>query len=237
MKTKNFHRALAVIAFSILFISEVFAGEAIGNPCKKNKWSTESCVQVRANHAPKNRSAVNVINGSGLDINNGMVHDNKPNHMWLADHMSHGYPKHPGTIEGGQWIAFKFNKPYHINKMLIWNYAEGHYWAWTTLGMNMVTIQYTNVKGKNGWGSENPKDWKTIFSGKLLIYRKGDELTPNNIIDFKGALAQYVVITTSIKKSETNYTLEEPKPGKLTLNSGLSEVRFITSDSEKNKKN
>lgn len=217
------------LGYLMLMIEEITELSAIGNPSENNKWDTSSSVSVRANHGGAGREAINLINGSGLD-KEGKIHDNKYKNMWLANHMKHGYPKHAGTVEGGQWVEFKFDKAYKIDKLNIWNYTEGDLrgWAWSCLGMKDITIQYTTVSGKDGWGSTYPNDWKIIYKGQLKGYAPCNSREANNIIDFEGKEARYVVITSSAIEKDVNFISTIAGFG-ANDDAGLSEVRFYIS--------
>lgn len=131
------------------------------------------------------------------------------------------------------WIEYAFDSIRELSEMWIWNYAEGpkDSWSYSANGLQNVNIKYTTVdSGINGWGSYDPADWTEIYAGDLADYQLGDDILPNNIIDFGGALAKYVVITVPVSSTDTaiqqatNWTDE--RKGTFSTGHGLSEVRF-----------
>jgi hypothetical protein len=240
---------------SLTLTASTWGVEYIGNPNAENKWSTISAVTVRAGHerstpfSGDSRWAYGTINGSGLDAG-GEEHDGiNPNmsNMWLSQayHPNAGFGGNPpprgGTVPGGHWIEFAFDKVYAIDEMLIWNYAEicctprnpeinpdgsRRNYRFSSQGLRQVTIQYSTVRGEGFFGSENPADWQTIFVGELNAYHPREFHTVNNVISFNGALVKYVVITSSDDPRTMNWIFEKTPEFFPNLDAGLAEVRF-----------
>jgi hypothetical protein len=242
------HPCLWATLLSTIFGFHCPAATFIGNPSAANGWSTTNAVKVRAGHertsppSLDSRLAISTIDGSGLDAA-GEIHSVDQTEMWLSQSYSfQGNPpiQRGGTVAGGHWIEFAFDRSYPIDEMLIWNYAEhpdslnpngsrkNYFWA--AEGMRQVTIQYSAIGGGGPsglWGSDDSNQWQTVFSGDLAVYNPGEFNVANNAIHFDGASAQYVVITSSTDPLNMNWIAEKIPASFPDLNSGLSEVRFL----------
>jgi hypothetical protein len=210
-------------------------------------WDTSGSVQVKVSSAKLTREAIYTIDGSGLDPT-GRFHTNflyptnvppggvpypyeriTPATMWLSQPRAEdsGKPR-GGPVRGGAWIELTFDKVYSLGEMWIWNYNENNhihlpdgippYYYWSASGMRDVTIQYSET------GGSDPKEWKTIYDGELECAICQPEQPVNQVVDFKGARAKVVVITSD-KGSRGNW-VEEKVNRKDYLDVGLSEVRF-----------
>ena len=78
----------------------------------------------------------------------------------------------------------------------------------------------------SGWGSNSAGDWHTVFQGELDVYDPEEFHTANSVIPFDGALARYVVITSSAEAQTMNWVAEKWPELYPNLDAGLSEVRF-----------
>ena len=87
------------------------------------------------------------------------------------------------------------------------------------MGMKEITVQYTTVDGPGGWGSVNPGDWTTIYDGLLPQAGGVTNQLKNLTVDFAGASAKYVVITSDAG-ADKNWS------GGAFGEGSLSEVRF-----------
>lgn len=244
------HSCLWVTLFSVgaIFGTHCPAATFVGNPSAANGWTTTNAVKVRAGHertsppSLDSRLAISTIDGSGLDAA-GEIHSVDQTKMWLSQ--SYTFQGNPpiqrgGTVNGGNWIEFAFDRSYPIDEMLIWNYAEhpdslnpngsrkNYFWA--AEGMRQVTIQYSAIGGGGPsglWGSDDSNHWQTVFVGDLAVYNPGEFNVANNTIHFDGASAQYVVITSSTDPLNMNWIAEKVPASFPDFNSGLSEVRFL----------
>ena len=190
-------------------------------------WDGTGAVEARAGseHAGGGRLAVDAVNGSGIDAG-GDVHGNDPGDMWLS--LEPGLADRFGVTPGGHWIEFAFDKAYELVEMWIWNYAEGdpNGYAWSAQGIKEARIEYTTVDGPGGWGSLNPSDWTQVFAGDLSVYDPGQPRTAGAVVDFGGAYAKYVVITSSAVASNLNWVCAKMPAFCPNDDAGLSEVRF-----------
>ena len=113
-------------------------------------------------------------------------------------------------MEGGHWIEFAFDRACPLGEMWIWNYGEPVY---QKLGMKRVAIQFSVT------GSPDPSDWTTIYEGEIPAAERVEEIPVSLEVDFNGAKARYVVITTAPAPA---HNWSEGGMGE----AGLSEVRF-----------
>lgn len=211
-------------------------------------WDTRSAVSVRASTEKPSREAVTAIDGRGLDPT-GRFHTNYlfpsegpegarryPHHpapdttMWLAGHDAPS-PR-GGTVDGGEWIEFSFDRVVPLKEMWIWNYNENnhagrfdgvppHYY-WTASGMRDVVIQSSLT------GSEDPAGWQTVYEGDIACAMGQGEAPVDLRVDFGGAEARYVVITSK-PGGRVNWVEEKVnRTGHIDV--GLSEVRFYPAD-------
>jgi hypothetical protein len=189
----------------------------IGQPRAENGWDTTSAVRVRASSQHATYVAANVINGSGLTAD-GLRHGNTGLFISgpLAD--SQANPR-GGTMAGGHWIEFTFDRVYELEELWIWNYnGNAESYNYKVQGFQNVTIQSSPT------GSMDPGDWTTIFTGPVPM---SDSTAPTNFetgvslkIDCGGVPARYVVITTA---AAPDHNWSEGQYG----DAGLSEVRFL----------
>ena len=202
---------------------------AIGNPNPANGWSSGGAITATASASHPSRPAVRTIDGSGIDPS-GLLHrsvdtstlDPGP-YMWLAGPDS-GPVSRGGTVPGSHWIQFTFNQVYSLGRMWIWNYNEKSvHGNWTVQGIKQVTIQYSST------GSLNPADWVVAYQGPITkatqwVPRDAPWYTPVTfVVDFRGADAKYVVITSALGDDQS-WAEGEAGAGY----AGLSEVRFFT---------
>ena len=190
-------------------------------------WDSTSAVSVRVGHEHigGSRLAIDTINGTGINAA-GEVHDQNQMSMWLS--LEYTVADRFGVSPGGHWIEYAFDQVYALTNMWIWNYSEGDPggYAWSAQGLRNVTIKYTAMDGPGGWGSLSPGDWTTIFAGDMDVYDPGQPRTPSEIIEFGGAPAKYVLITTSTDDTTMNWVAEHRLTNYPNDDSGLSEVRF-----------
>ncbi len=214
-------------------------------------WDTRSGVSVRASSEKKSREAIYTIDGGGFDPT-GRFHVNylnptspppgskpypyehKPDcTMWLSGGPgADGAVARGGTVEGGEWIEFSFKTAVPLREMWIWNYNENnhpersdgippHYY-WSASGMRDIVIQYSET------GGSRPEEWQTVYEGELPC-AYGHLLQPGDLrVDFGGAKARYVVIT-SADDGHANW-VEEKLNIRNNVQVGLSEVRFYPAD-------
>ncbi|MDP7347250.1 MAG: hypothetical protein QF735_03435, partial [Phycisphaeraceae bacterium] len=191
------------------------AAPAVGSPGLANKWSSSAAIKVRASSSHATCIADNVINGSGISTD-GMTHDPAdPANKFVTGPMadSKANPR-GGTVEGGHWIEFAFDDPCRLGEMWIWNFdSRTDSYDWRIQGFKRVTIQYSTT------GSDEPDDWTTIYEGLVPQVVTTAATAISLIIDFDGAQAKYVTITTA-DAQEHNWS-----NGKAS-DAGLSEVRF-----------
>lgn len=202
---------------------------AIGNPNAANGWSSTSGIAVTASATHNDRPAIRAIDGSGIDPS-GLLHvgydgtsfDPGP-YMFLAGPDS-GPVSRGGAVTGSHWIQFAFGQVHTLGRMWIWNYNEiSEYGNFTFQGAKDVTIQYSTT------GSINPSDWTVAYQGPITkatqwVQRDPPWYTPVSfVVDFRGAEARYVVITTALGNDQ-NWAGGDAGAGWM----GLSEVRFYT---------
>lgn len=144
-----------------------------------------------------------------------------------------------GTVPGGHWVEFSFNQVYPVSEMWLWNYNENgsfngsgggmNYPAnqWTAQGMREVTIQATAVGGGGGgnWGSDDPADWNTVFTGEIPQALGRPEEPASLVVNFGGIHVRYVVITTSADLRRVNWIVNAGMSG--YTDAGLAEARFF----------
>jgi len=172
------------------------SGDFVGNPGPGNGWDTSGSITVTASSLHYSFPAVRCIDGSGLD-STGLLHGNDPYDVFMTSHRDASAPftPRPGCVDGEHWIQFEFDQPYQLGKMWIWNQNSE---AWFIQGFKNVTIQYSIT------GSSDPADWTTIFSGEIPEARGLPGCPHDMEIDFAGALAKYVVITSHNNWADTS---------------------------------
>ena len=142
-----------------------------------------------------------------VDILTDTHSNDAANHMWLSGN-THGVNPNPGTVAGSYWIKFDLGAAFNLGDMGIWNYNELNY---PHFGMNEITIEY----------STDNANYTTIYDGPLQLANAGG-LAPSPVdlvVDFAGASAQYVVITSDAFPDHNH------KPNTYA-EVGLSEVRL-----------
>lgn len=191
---------------------------ALGDPSSANGWDTRSAVTIAgfsSQHA--SRSWTHVIDGSGISGEQGLYHTNQilpagstTETMGISRTLaaSMANPR-GGTVAGGHWVEFAFDRVYALTQMWIWNYNEI---PWSEQGFNGVTIEYATTGGRD------PAEWHTIHAGPIPRAGEGDAAPPDLIVDFRGAAARHVVITTGAVGYNHSVNL---------VDAGLSEVRFF----------
>lgn len=184
---------------------------AVGDPCAATGWDTTGAVSIRAFSSQKDgRLWVHTIDGSGLDAT-GLLHNTDPNNMGISDVNTYPNTVRGGTVDGYVWVEYDLGDVYELGQMWVWNYNELN---WPHLGMNEVTVEYSTT------GSTDPGDWTTIYDGEIPL-AAGAGVSPSAVdlaVDFGGAAARYVVITTDDPPLHNhNPALDD---------CGLSEVRF-----------
>jgi len=187
----------------------------LGGAGPGNGWSQTSAITVTASSQHSLYPAQNLINGSGISTD-GVLHGNTG--LFLTGQMAESKANpHPGTAGGGHWVEFRFDKVYPLGEMWIWNEnSKSPSYDWRIQGMKDVTIQYSAT------GGANPSEWKTIYQGEIPIAWSGSpdyRCLPSLKLDFRGAGARYVVITTAD-------TPNHNRTGGAYSDAGLSEVRF-----------
>lgn len=227
MKSVRAHARLTALAISTVASVEAFAAPRAFIGDSGSGWDTTSAVSARASneHTGGSRLTVDAINGAGIDAS-GDSHNNTPGDMWMS--LDPAGPDRFGVSPGGHWIEFAFDQSYELSEMWIWNYAEGQSvgYMWSAQGIKNARIEYTNVDGPCEGGSTNPTDWTEIFSGDFDVYDPGQPRTPNIIVDFGGAVAKYVLITTTTDTMDLNWVCEKVPSSCPNDDAGLSEVRF-----------
>jgi hypothetical protein len=113
----------------------------------------------------------NTINGSGLVDG---LHSRESEDMWQS-----------GAEEPGQaWIQYEFDKPYQLEKMLVWNYNGTSILA--NYGLKEVTIEY----------SVDAENWMQLDNVPEFAQAPGtNDYASNTTVPFNGVTAKYVKIT------------------------------------------
>ena len=210
-------------------------------------WDSRSAVSVKASSEKVSREAFYTIDGSGLDPT-GRFHTNylyptnppvgSPPYpheritdatMWLSVQGDTERSDRGGTVAGGEWIEFSFERAIPLREMWIWNYNENnhvgradgvppHYY-WSASGMRDVVIQYSIT------GGQDPAEWNTIYQGEIGCAFGQARQAVDLRVDFGGAEARFVVITSK-PGGRVNWVEENVNwPGQ-SDDVGLSEIRF-----------
>lgn len=90
-------------------------------------------------------------------------------------------------------MEFAQDAPTSLGEMWIWDYHEyipGSGIHNRALGCRQVTIQHSMT------GSGNPADWTTGFTGEIPKTPAVAEAPVSLVVDFQGAPAKYIVMTT-----------------------------------------
>ena len=128
----------------------------------------------------------NMVNGSGLDANDGHSVDSVD--MWLTQ----------ATAEQVT-LQYEFDQVYKLYEMLVWNY---NVMFETVLGFGLkeVTIEY----------SEDGETWTALGDVELAQATSAAGYVANTTVDFAGAAARFVRITVNDNwGSLTQYGLSE----------------------------
>jgi hypothetical protein len=132
------------------------------------------------------------IDGSGLNASD--QHSTNPNDMWVSS----------GTDPSPAWIQYAFDKPYVLDKLLVWN-SNQSLEVLFGFGAKDVTVEY----------SVDGAAWTTLGDFVLARAPGAPTYTPNSTISFGRIMAQYVKLTI-----HTNW-------GGALQQKSLSEVRFL----------
>jgi hypothetical protein len=215
--SKFFHLSLSVLALgATLCWSSPASAAAIGNPSLGNGWSTTDAVSIGAHSGEAaNREIINMINGSGISGTNGELHNFDEFVFGNMSLFRGNTGAHAGTVAGSHWARFEFDQAYPLGDMWLWNWKEA---AFPAFGWKHLTVQYSLT------GGANPSDWTTIYDSSVdgLLPQAVDS-SVDLVVDFGGALAQYVVLTNTgaLGSAEENWS-----NGAFLNDAGLSEVRF-----------
>jgi hypothetical protein len=149
---------------------------------------------VTATASSSNNEAMgpeNTLNGIGL--NELDQHSTEPTDMWLS-----------GVGDPTPSIQYEFDQAYKLHEMLVWN-SNQLIESFIGLGAKDVMIEY----------SVDGTDWTTLDEAGQFAQAPGKaHYTANTMVDFAGALAQYVRITINGGHG-------------MLPQYGLSEVRFL----------
>ncbi len=131
-------------------------------------------VMVAASSFDAGAEPENVINGSGLDDNDG--HSTRTSDMWLS------------SAAGDQptFIEFTFDRLYKLHQMLVWNYNI-QFEAFLGYGLKNVTVEY----------SENGADWMALGDFQFAQATSVAGYTSNTKIDFAGRAVRAVRLTAN----------------------------------------
>ncbi|NLT77176.1 MAG: hypothetical protein GXX98_11700 [Planctomycetes bacterium] len=131
-------------------------------------------VAVTASSFDEGAAPENVVDGSGLDENDG--HSTRTSDMWLS------------SAAGDQptFIEFTFDRLYKLHQMLVWNYNI-QFEAFLGYGLKDVTVEY----------SENGVDWMTLGDFEFAQATSVVGYTSNTTIDFAGRAVQAVRLTAN----------------------------------------
>ena len=208
--------SLFILLAILLFITvNIYCGTCsggTGDPNNPSLIATPANVAVVKNVTAANEGAKRVgttANGSGML---GDFCDDLAFGAWLTEHDSNGGgPKnaHPGTFNSGTeswtWIKYEFDRVYPLGELWVWNYN-----CWgdsTSCGLKNVVVEYT-ADGKN---------WTKLGDYVFAEAPGASPYAHNTTVDFGGARAKAVVITTKGGRGVGNWGGE---------NYGLSQVRF-----------
>jgi cephalosporin-C deacetylase-like acetyl esterase len=187
-----------------------------GFRAEKYEHFNEGYINVTASEEelPAGRPAEKCIDGSGLD-DSGLFHNNLRENNWTTGWTSGGgYTKpHPGTVPGNIWIAFEFDKAYHLGDLWIWNNNWNDTGDYTHFGLRNVTIEYSTT------GGTSSSEWTKLGNFEFAKADGTAMYAHNTEVDFGGVEAKFVCITTH----DTDGTWNAPDTGK----HGLAEVRFF----------
>ncbi|UCC97801.1 MAG: discoidin domain-containing protein [Phycisphaerales bacterium] len=174
---------------STVFKGEVwsFTTEPIGYPIDGANIAATASSAGQADLGPEK-----TIDGSGLDDND--LHSTAATNMWLSD-----------NEPLGAWIQYELDTVHKLHEMWVWN-SNQVLEAFFGFGIRDVTVEY----------STNGVDWTALANVPEFARAPGtDDYAHDTIVDFGGAVAQYVRLTAT-----SNW-------GGILPQYGLSEVRFF----------
>ena len=219
----------------LCFGSQAFALTAVGSPSADDGWNSmfEDGVQqiyVSGNNQKFGREIRASIDGTGLDLATGMLHTPMAEipvgysgfESGLYGHTENSWSfageenQRGGTVVGGTYMEYMFIAPQELGQMWIWNYKGASY---QPCAMQSVTIEYSLT------GSTDPADWTEIYAGDINLNNPYDEAI-DHIVDFGGAMAQFVVITSAAGLERNWWDNEEPLGDWHDSAFHVSEVRF-----------
>lgn len=146
------------------------------------------------------RTGVSVV--GGVDVHNNSYID-----MWVT-----------ANYDGGNWIAWEFDKAYNITTVNVWNYNQPGYQG---RGMRHIKIE-TSLNGST---------WTTLSADTELKSARGDNnMVAGNSLSFGDVSAKYVRFTAHTlvgSISGGDYSSLSGNWGQDIARVGLSEVQFI----------
>lgn len=198
---------------------------AIGNPGPENNWNTVDTITALSSSQHLTQAAANLVNGKGMD-ESGLAIGNGS--LFISGNLSESKANpRGGTVAGGHWVEFEFDDVYPLGEMWIWNYnGRAVESDWRNLGFRNVTIQYSEN------GGADPADWTVAFEGEIPVAVSGNPdflAQVSQMVDFHGARARYVVITTA-DSPDHNWIGEGSDLGETATQAGLGAVRFFIAD-------
>jgi hypothetical protein len=169
----------------------VFKGEVWGFEVEPFSIPVETITATASSSHATDMGPANTINGIGL--NELDQHSTESTEMWLS-----------GMGDPAPSIQYAFDKAYKLHEMWVWN-SNQLIEAFVGIGAKDVVIEY----------STDGIEWKTLPNVPQLAQATGSPTyTANTMIDFEGALAQYVKLTITAGYG-------------MLPQYGLSEVRFL----------
>jgi hypothetical protein len=169
----------------------VFQGEVWSFEVEPFAIPVESVTATASSSNADNMVPENTINGVGL--NELDQHSTEPTDMWLS-----------GMGDPTPSIQYEFDQIYKLHEMLVWN-SNQIIESFVGLGAKDVVVEY----------SADGTEWAVLEGATLFAQAPGvASYEANTVIDFGGALAQYVKITVNAGYG-------------MLPQYGLSEVRFL----------
>lgn len=213
-----------MLALLVMNIGATPGQTAIGDPKAENHWDSRAgIIAVRSSTQHADNVPEHLIDGSGIDETGNQ---SKNEGLFLSGSLidSKASPR-GGTVAGGHWLEFEFDRSYRLSAIWIWNYgARSEEYDWRKMGFKKVTIQCSMT------GSSDPKEWQTVFEGEIPMAETPapDFLTPVSLaVEIEGVEAKFVVIT-SADTPDHNWSSSLDPGGEVLEHSGLSEVRFFS---------
>lgn len=207
IKYMNNRMIAAVGAVIALNCIDLRADVFLGDPNPSNGWSTTSVVganvssyHFRPGDNPQ-QDGSRVVNGSGIDVATGSLHDTDYHNMWLS-----------GGTDTSPSITFLFNQAYNLTSLVLWNYNETYspFYDSTAPGLKSGTIEI----------SLNGTDWTTVYDTAV------DDFVPK-ATGLGSEVADFVLNLNQVSAQYVRINILENWGGTSTF-SGLSEVRFTT---------